>query len=101
MMIGIMELALSLSDHLTHSQVKVNIPQYHVEVDGERLLTSDGRGQLPIIGRTRLAQNSGAGIKGQGGFEFIYTKAETKHWRQQENVTFEKDIKLSRFIEGI
>ena len=97
--IGLMELALSLSDHLTHSQAKVNVPQFYVEVDGERLLTSDGRGQLPVIGRNR-AHSSGQGINGQGGLDFIYTKAETKHWRQQENVTFEKDIKLSRFIEG-
>ena len=35
----------------------------------------------------------------KSGIEVVYTKAETKHWRKQENLTFEKDIKLSRFIE--
>ena len=48
--IGLMNPSISLSDHLTHTQVKINLPTYYIETDGERLLTSDGRGSLPIIG---------------------------------------------------
>ena len=48
--IGLMNPSISLSDHLTHTQIKINLPTYYIETDGERLLTSDGRGSLPIIG---------------------------------------------------
>ena len=57
-MIGIMELALSLSDHLTHSQVKVNIP-YHVEVDEHQ-----GPGRLRVHlhqGRDEALATAGEG----------------------------------------
>ena len=96
--LGVANLGINVSDHRTHTQVKVSIPVYYIETDGERLLTSDGRGNLALIssGPKDTSRNRETNDK---GLELVYTRAETKHWRKQENLSFEKDIKLSRYIE--
>ena len=90
------DLLISLSDHQKHSQVKIDVSSYSINIDSSLILTSDGRGLLVPLGTpipaSRKLEHSNVGI------EFVFTRAETKHWRKQENLEIEEDLKLAKYV---
>ena len=92
------DLKISLTDKQTHRQFKLSTTSFLIDINKETVLTTDGRGPTSFIG----VETSGCEPKYEKGFNLIFTRAETKHWRKQENLSVgDRDLKLSKYVTEI
>lgn len=101
--VSINSLHVTLDDQQKHRQVKLMTSGVYCSSDKGVLFTTDGRGCLPSIG-TQVDRRTRDETRTVRGIEIVWTQAETKHWRQREEIQATnhndqtKNLKLSRFI---
>ena len=92
------DLKISLADKQTHRQFKLSTTSFLIDINKETVLTTDGRGPTSFIG----VETSRCEPKYEKGFNLVFTRAETKHWRKQENLSVgDRDLKLSKYVTEI